>query len=85
MESQRDKTLRLSGVGNVFIKNLNKNIKSKDLLDVFIEFGKISSCHITIDDKGISKGYGFIQFQREEEACEAIAKLNGMLFNDKKV
>ena len=34
---------------------------------------------------GESKGYGFVQFELEEAAQNAISKLNGMLLNDKKV
>lgn len=38
-----------------------------------------------MDPFGQSKGYGFVQFDHEEAAQNAINKLNGMLLNDKKV
>ncbi|KAI5438482.1 hypothetical protein KIW84_024282 [Lathyrus oleraceus] len=34
---------------------------------------------------GQLKGYGFVQFDSEDAAQEAIEKLNGMLLNDKRV
>lgn len=37
------------------------------------------------DAHGQSKGYGFVQFDNEESAQQAIDKLNGMLINDKQV
>ncbi|RWW43031.1 hypothetical protein BHE74_00051360 [Ensete ventricosum] len=37
------------------------------------------------DASGQSKGYGFVQFDQEEAAQNAINKLNGMLVNDKPV
>ncbi|KAJ1436740.1 RNA-binding domain superfamily [Sesbania bispinosa] len=37
------------------------------------------------DGSGQSKGYGFVQFDNEESAQNAIDKLNGMLINDKQV
>ncbi|XP_044470296.1 polyadenylate-binding protein 4-like [Mangifera indica] len=85
MYSYRDPTIRKSGAGNIFIKNLDKSIDNKALHDTFSTFGNILSCKIATDLSGQSKGYGFVQFDNEESAKSAIDKLNGMLLNDKQV
>ncbi|XP_042470708.1 polyadenylate-binding protein 2-like isoform X1 [Zingiber officinale] len=85
MYSNRDPSIRKSGSANVFIKNLDKTINNKALHEIFSSFGSILSCKIVTDTFGQSKGYGFVQFDREEAAQSAISKLNGALMNDKPV
>ncbi|KAJ0252055.1 Polyadenylate-binding protein 2 [Hirschfeldia incana] len=85
MYSHRDPSVRRSGAGNIFIKNLDLSIDHKALHDTFSTFGSIVSCKVAVDASGNSKGYGFVQYADEESAQKAIEKLNGMLLNDKQV
>ncbi|KAI5070097.1 hypothetical protein GOP47_0014440 [Adiantum capillus-veneris] len=85
MFSHRDPSIRKSGTGNIFIKNLDKSIDNKALFDTFSAFGAILSCKVATDSNGQSKGHGFVQFDQESSAQDAIEKVNGMLLNDKQV
>ncbi|KAH6605717.1 polya rna binding [Trichoderma cornu-damae] len=85
MWSQRDPALRKTGQGNVFIKNLDVAIDNKALHDTFAAFGNILSCKVAQDENGSSKGYGFVHYETDEAAAQAIKHVNGMLLNEKKV
>ncbi|EGG20305.1 RNA-binding region RNP-1 domain-containing protein [Cavenderia fasciculata] len=85
MWSQRDPSLRKSGVGNIFIKNLDKSVDHKALFDTFSAFGNILSCKVVTDETNVSKGFGFVHYESQDSADKAIMKVNGMIINDQKV
>eukprot|EP01025_Chloroclados_australasicus_P061321 TRINITY_DN80521_c0_g1_i4.p2 TRINITY_DN80521_c0_g1~~TRINITY_DN80521_c0_g1_i4.p2 ORF type:complete len:541 (-),score=114.94 TRINITY_DN80521_c0_g1_i4:157-1779(-) len=62
---------------NIFIKNLEKNIMTKELHNTLEDFGTILSCKVALDNEGKSKGYAFAHFESPESAQKAIDALNG--------
>lgn len=62
----------------IYVGNLSYNIGDQELGDVFAQFGQVESARIVIDrESGRSKGFAFVEMTSEDEAQEAIAKLNG--------
>ncbi|ORX47696.1 polyadenylate binding protein [Hesseltinella vesiculosa] len=71
--------------GNIFIKNFDPAVTPKSLLDTFSAFGQITECKIVTDERGQSKGYGFIRFDTIEAAERAITNVNGMMLYDREL
>ena len=61
---------------NIFIKNLDKDVTTKQLEENTTEFGEILSCVVRTGDDGESLGYGYVQYKTEEAAKKAIEALD---------
>ncbi|CAN1761101.1 Polyadenylate-binding protein 8 [Linum perenne] len=85
MYSNNDPNVHKSGVENIFIENFDKSFDHKALFDTCSIFGSILSSKLATGPYGHSKGYGFVQFDTDEAAKNAIEKLNGMMMNGKQL
>ncbi|KAI8875240.1 hypothetical protein K501DRAFT_338816 [Backusella circina FSU 941] len=71
---------------NLYVKNLHFNIKSSDLFNHFRRFGKIISARVMKNPQtDQSKGFGFVSFNKAEEAIKAQAEMNGYLILSKPI
>ena len=69
---------------NIYVKEIPKqNFTEKELIELFSKFGKINSAVILKDEKGESKGFGFVCFEKPEDAEKAKNEMNGKkVFDD---
>ncbi|MEY3416230.1 MAG: hypothetical protein RL711_1868 [Bacteroidota bacterium] len=63
---------------DIFVGSLPFKLKESELKSMFEQFGSVNSVRIVIDNvTRQSKGFAFVEMEKEEEALMAIAKLNG--------
>ena len=69
---------------NIYVKEIpKKNFSDKELIELFSKFGKINSAIVLKDEKGESKGFGFVCFEKPEDAEKAQKEMNGKkIFDD---
>lgn len=84
MWCQRDPRLRKSGKGNIFIKNLPVGFDDEQLWKMFSQHGKILSSKVAQKD-GKLLDYGFVHFEDEKSAAEAISKENNREINGQNI
>ncbi|XP_015894635.3 polyadenylate-binding protein 6 [Ziziphus jujuba] len=84
MWSQRDPLTRNTGIGILFVKNLDPSITSGQLRYMFCNYGTVLSCKVA-EENGNSKGFGFVQFKSEESALAARNALHDTLVMGKKI
>lgn len=72
MRSNPEPTKRRTGEGNLVVKNLDKAVSDRQFFDFFLEFGPVLSSKISKEVNGESRGYGFVQFEREEDAKKVL-------------
>jgi RNA recognition motif-containing protein len=71
---------------NILVRNLSKAVTEKELMQLFLRFGRIKSLNVVIDDvTGTSKGFGFVDMPKESEGAAAIKALDGKLVHGQKV
>jgi len=65
----------------LYVGNLSYSVNDQVLSDAFAKFGTVDSVKIITDrDSGRSKGFAFVEMSTDDEAQEAIEKLNGTDF-----
>lgn len=71
---------------NIYVGNLDFNVKEDDLRTMFTEFGVVETVKIITDSYSKrSKGFGFVEMPSNSEADQAIKALNGKLINTRNV
>ena len=70
---------------NIYVKHIpTKNFDEKNLKELFSKFGEITSAVVLKDDKGESKGFGFVCFTKPDDEKALLEMKDKKIFNDVK-
>lgn len=81
-QAKMEKLSKYQGV-NLYIKNLEDDVDDDKLRGEFEPFGTVTSCKVMRDDKGTSKGFGFVCYASPDEATKAVAEMNNKMIGSK--
>lgn len=68
----------------LFVAGLPYDLDDAELEEIFEKFGKVISAKVSIDrETGKSRGFGFVQMEKESDARDAIEHLNDISLGKK--
>ena len=72
---------------NIYVGNLNWNMTSEDLQELFAPYGEVTSAKIVTDkfNNNRSKGFGFVEMADDEAARTAISALHDTDVQERKI
>ncbi|KAB7505666.1 UNVERIFIED_CONTAM: hypothetical protein RMT77_006702 [Armadillidium vulgare] len=74
------------GRTNLIVNYLPQGLTDHDFYKLFIVVGPIKSCRIMKDLKtGYSYGFGFVEYQKPDDAAKAILQLNNLAVQHKRI
>ncbi|KZT08407.1 polyadenylate binding protein [Laetiporus sulphureus 93-53] len=87
-QAKMEKARKYQGVDlftNIYVKNIDAETTEEEFLDLFKQFGDITSAVIQRDDEGNSRGFGFVNFKTHKQAQQTVDNLHDTVFNGKKL
>ncbi|XP_026158086.1 protein boule-like [Mastacembelus armatus] len=69
----------------IFVGGLDEKVSESELQQVFSLYGAVKDVKIVVDRLGLSKGYGFVTFETQEDVLKILRDGNGIYFKDKKL
>lgn len=62
---------------NIYVKNIQADVTDDELRELFEKYGEVTSAAIARDaESGKSRGFGFVNLVKHEEAAKAVEELN---------
>ncbi|XP_034028900.1 protein boule-like [Thalassophryne amazonica] len=69
----------------IFVGGIDLKVNENELRHVFSQYGAVQEVNVVKDRSGMSKGYGFITFETQEDALKVLHVADGIWIMDKKL
>ena len=70
---------------NLFVKNIDPSVNFRELHNHFSRVGTVLTVRIMCNKEGMSLEYGYVQFEKDEDAERAIKELNGSKLKEREI
>lgn len=82
---QRDNFNGIAPNTTLYVGNLYFEVSEDALQRQFAQFGNIVKTKLVYDHRGLSKGFGYVEFERQEDADAAISAMNQAVFQGRRM
>lgn len=69
----------------IFVGGISANTTESELLALFSNYGQVKAAKIIQDRAGVSKGYGFITFENEDDARRLQREADNIVLRERKL
>lgn len=69
----------------IFVGGISANTTEDELMQLFNNYGKVKAAKIIQDRAGVSKGYGFITFESEDDAKRLQREAEDIVLKERKL
>ncbi|XP_015242036.1 PREDICTED: protein boule-like [Cyprinodon variegatus] len=69
----------------IFVGRMDHRVNESNLHQIFFKYGAVKDVKIVKDGLGISKRYGFVTFETQEDVLRILNNANGICFNGRKL
>lgn len=71
---------------NLYVGSLGYDVEESEIQRLFEQYGEVKSVRIIKDkETGQSKGFGFVEMEKKEDAMKALERLNGHELNGRNI
>ncbi|XP_047432020.1 protein boule-like isoform X2 [Mugil cephalus] len=84
-ENHHSSTLGTVIPNRIFVGGIDYKVNVSELRHIFSQHGAVKEVKIVIDRLGMSKGYGFVTFESQEDALKILNNASDICFKDKKL
>lgn len=69
----------------IFVGGISASTTESELLQLFSSYGTVKAAKIIQDRAGVSKGYGFITFESEDDARRPLSQAENIVLKERKL
>ena len=71
---------------NIYVKNVDASVDEEEFIKMFSAFGPVISCKLSKDEQtGVSKEFGFVNYENHQDAARAVEEMNNKEINGKAI